>query len=45
MANMIKTTITLPEDLYMLAKMKAAREKTNVSDIIRKVLLKLLSNK
>lgn len=39
MANLVKTTITLPEDLFLAIKMKAVREKTNVSAIIRKHIL------
>lgn len=40
MQTLIKTTITLPEELYQLAKMKAVQEKTNLSALIRVGLLR-----
>lgn len=40
MQMMIKTTITIPEDLLQMAKIKAVQEKTNLSALIRKGLLK-----
>lgn len=42
MTNLVKTTITLPEDLFMAIKMKAVREKTNVSALLRLGLIKQL---
>jgi hypothetical protein len=39
MQNLIKTTITLPEDLFQLAKMKAVKDKTNLSALVRAGLL------
>ncbi len=35
MQNLIKTTITLPQDLFQLVKMKAVQDKTNVSALVR----------
>ncbi len=33
--NLVKTTVTIPEDLLRMAKLKAVQEKTTVSDLIR----------
>lgn len=38
MKNIVRTTITLPEDLLQEAKIKAVMEKTSLSDLIRKGL-------
>lgn len=38
MANKVKTTILLPEDLAQAAKMKALQEKKSLSELIREVL-------
>lgn len=38
MANLIKTTVTIPEDILQMVKLKAVQEKTTLSDIIRNAL-------
>ena len=38
MSNLVKTTITLPEDILHKAKLAAVKEKTTVSQLIREAL-------
>jgi len=38
MSNLIKTTITLPEEILQIAKIKAVQEKTTLSNLIREGL-------
>lgn len=38
MSNLVRTSVLIPEDLLQMAKLKAVKEKTTVSDMIRNVL-------
>jgi len=38
MTNLVKTTITIPEDLLQQAKLTAVKEKITLSDTIRQAL-------
>lgn len=38
MANLVKTTVTIPEDILQAAKMTAVREGTTLSSIVRDAL-------
>lgn len=38
MADMLKTTITIPEDILYKAKLMAVRERTSLSKIMREAL-------
>lgn len=40
MSQLVKTTITLPNDLLHMAKLMAAKEKTTVSELIKITLAK-----
>lgn len=40
MANLLRTTITMPEDLLLLAKIISAQEDKNLSQLIRESLEK-----
>lgn len=42
MPQLIKTTITLPEELFQLARMKAVQEKVNLSILVRRGLMQQL---
>lgn len=38
MADLVKTTVTIPEDILQAAKLQAVREKTTLSSLIREAL-------
>ena len=38
MADMVKTTITIPSEIFVKAKIKAVREKKSLSKLIREAL-------
>lgn len=38
MADLVKTTVTLPEEIFRLAKITALQEKTTLSKLIREAL-------
>lgn len=45
MKDLVKTTVTVPEDLLRIAKLTALQEKTNLSSIIREGLQIRLSQR
>lgn len=45
MANMLRTTITLPEDLLEMAKLFSIKEKKTLSELIRESIREKISRK